>query len=201
MPRHLPTTAPRPADADPRGAGCGADAASRARWAEPWGFFLSGEGGFQLHRRAGRSARALFARTLAGHRGRDRVAHAGPAGEKIRFTVSLENDAGETFATESHTLAPAARRAWRSAFRPRPAAIAPSWRPKWSRARPATPMPGRGSWARLQLKPAPARPVRSSIPARSLGRGWRPAPPWSAGSRHRCGSPPRTGPSPQGNRG
>jgi hypothetical protein len=74
---------------------------------EPWGFFLTGEGGFQLHPPApGGTARALFARTLAGHtRLETGLAHAGRGGAAIRFTVSLETDAGEVVASEMRTLA------------------------------------------------------------------------------------------------
>ncbi len=77
---------------------------------EPWGFFLTGDGGFQLHPPApGGTARALFARTLAGHtRLETGLAHAGRRGDGIRFTVSLENEAGQTVATETRALAPGA---------------------------------------------------------------------------------------------
>lgn len=74
---------------------------------EPWGFFLTGEGGFQLHAPApGSTARALFARTLAGQtRLETGLAHAGPGGGKIRFTASLETEAGDIVATETRALA------------------------------------------------------------------------------------------------
>jgi hypothetical protein len=107
VPRHLPTTGPRRLMLIQEEPGV-APMRLEGAMGEPWGFFLSGEGGFQLHApQPGGRARALFARTLAGQaRIETGVAHAGPAGEKIRFTVSLENDAGETLATESRTLAP-----------------------------------------------------------------------------------------------
>ncbi len=105
-PRHLPVLAPRRLSLiqeEPGVAPLRVDGALR----EPWGFFLLGDGGFQLHAPApGQMARAVFPRTLAGHtRIETGLAHAGPGGEKIRFTVSLVNEAGETLATETQTLA------------------------------------------------------------------------------------------------
>lgn len=108
-PRHLPVLAPRRLSLiqeEPGVAPLRVDGVLR----EPWGFFLVGEGGFQLHAPApGQVARAVFPRTLSGHtRIETGLAHAGPGGEKIRFTVSLENEAGATVATETRSLAPGA---------------------------------------------------------------------------------------------
>ncbi len=108
-PRHLPVAAPRHLpliQEEPGTAPLRLEGALR----EPWGFFLAGDGGFQLHAPApGETARALFARTLAGQsRLETGLAHAGPGGGRIRFTVALENAAGETLAGETRTLAPGA---------------------------------------------------------------------------------------------
>jgi hypothetical protein len=107
VPRHLPVSAPRRlplVQEEPGVAPLSLEGAMR----EPWGFFLTGEGGFQLHAPPpGGTARALFPRMLAGHtRLETGFAHAGPGGGKIRFTASLENAAGETIASETRVLAP-----------------------------------------------------------------------------------------------
>ena len=107
VPRHLPVPGPRRLALIQEEPGV-APLVLAGVLREPWGFFLTGEGGFQLHPPApGGVARAVFPRTLAGQtRLETGLAHAGPAGERIRFTASLETEAGETIATETRTLAP-----------------------------------------------------------------------------------------------
>ncbi|MDE2334538.1 MAG: hypothetical protein KGK10_08380 [Rhodospirillales bacterium] len=106
-PRHLPVTVPRHLPLIEDGPGI-APLRLEGLLREPWGFFLVGDGGFQLHAPSpGAMARAVFVRTLAGQtRLETGLAHAGPGGGRIRFTVTLENAAGATLATETRTLGP-----------------------------------------------------------------------------------------------
>lgn len=107
VPRHLPVAAPRRLTLVQEEPGV-APLRLEGTMPEPWGFFLTGDAGFQLHAPPpGGVARALFPRTLAGHtRLETGLVHAGPQGENIRFTISLENEAGATVASETRTLGP-----------------------------------------------------------------------------------------------